>query len=276
MREVKRVRRAGRVGDLLGALFWRTRQEGLRNLLAAFAPFLLAAGAILALSLISRHTINGAAAFATFAHQYGAQADAVSVGLSLLIVPGLVAIFTSAAVVALVRNLVGSEATRGGIETLMSGPYLPRHIMTALLLYVGAISTAYWLGMMAISAVLVAATAWTSGARLALGAAYLSLTLGLPLLCAWAASGLALLLALLYPRLARAGSFGLNPGAQGIGSLPAMLPGIGVMLTFTLGATHVPLGELFAIAGGVTAAITAGSVATVSLRFHPEAVLDAG
>lgn len=92
-----------------------------------------------------------------------------------------------------------------------------------------AFATLYWAGMTAIAAVTVAVVVWASAATLSLTVSYLLRVLILPLLAVWAATGLSLLVALLYPRLAQAGSFGLNLGGGGLASVPAVLPAFGVL-----------------------------------------------
>lgn len=94
------------------------------------------------------------------------------------------------------------------------------------------------------------------------------------LITAWAATGLALLVNLLYPQLATAGSHGINAGGTGVGGIPAMLPGLGVLLVFSLWAPDVSAAELLGVAGAAVAAIAVAGVATVTRRFHPDAVLD--
>ncbi len=269
--------RADRFGSpwmLVGALGWRARREGLRYLLVTFIPFLFMLAALIVPSLLSKTSVNGGATFAAFATHYGAQAGTVTVGLALLLEPGAVALFAAISVATLVRNLIGSEASRGGIEALLAGPYRPMSIMVALVGYVGALATLYWAGMTAIAAVTLSIVVWASAATLSLPASYLMAVLVLPLLAAWASTGLSLLATLLYPRLAQAGSFGLNLGGGDIGTLPAVLPAIGVFLVFTIWAPHVGAVELLAIAGSATAVIAAGSIAVVARRFHPDAVLE--
>ena len=112
-----------------------------------------------------------------------------------------------------------------------------------------------------------------NGASVSLTAGYLIAALAVPLLAAWAATGLALLVHLLYPRLAQAGSYGINTGGGGIGSLPAMLPGLGVLLTFTLWGTHVGAVELLAITGGAAAVVAVAGVAIVARRFRLDYIL---
>jgi hypothetical protein len=259
---------------LIRALAWRARAEGVRSLFIPLAMFAVVMTFLIALSLPGVGHINGARALAAFAERYGAHADAVTVGIGLLLGPGLVATFSCLSVAQLVRGIVGAEASRGGIEALLAAPYRPGTIMTALLGYVAAVAGLYWAGMSAIAMLALAAITGASGATVSLTAGYLLAALVVPLLAAWAAAGLALLVNLLYPRLAQVGGYGINTGGGGIAGLPAMLPGLGVLLVFTLWAPAISAGELLGVAGGTTAAIAVAGVATVARRFRPDAVLE--
>jgi hypothetical protein len=257
---------------LIRALAWRARAEGARYLLIPVAMF--AAVIALVISLASAGHVNGAQTMATYAEGYGAHADAVTVGIGLLLGPGLVALFSCFSVTQLVRNMIGSEASRGGIEALLAAPYQPGTIMRALLGYAGAVAALYWACMSAIVVLAMAAVTWASGATVSLTASYLLAALIVPLLAAWAATGLALLVNLLYPRLAQAGGYGINTGGGGIAGLPAMLPGLGVLLVFVLWAPDVSAGELLVVAGVVVAAVAIAGVLTIARRFRPDAVLE--
>jgi hypothetical protein len=265
---------ADRPLTLIRALAWRTRAEGVLYL---FIPVALFTGVItlaIVTSLTGTGHINGAKALAAFAERYGAHADAVTVGIGLLLGPGLVALFSCLSVAQLVRNLIGTEASRGGIEALLAAPYRPGTIMTALLGYVGAVATLYWACMSAIATIALAAVTWSTGARVSLTASYLLAALIVPLLAAWAATGLALLVNLLYPQLAQAGSYGINTGGAGMAGMPAMLPGLGVLFVFLFWASSVSAGELLGVAGGTVAAVAVTGVATIARRFRPDAVLE--
>jgi len=265
----------GSPGVLLAALAWRARREGLRYILVGFVPFVVALGLVVVpVTLGGGSVVNGAGTFARFASSYGAHTDGVALGLVLLLAPGLVALFSAVAVGLVVRNLVGSEASRGGIEALLAGPYRPGSIMVALLGYVGLLAVCYWTGMSALGAVVSVIVIWTSGATLSLSVAYLLLALVLPLLAAWCATSLSLLVDLLYPRLAQQGSYGFNVGGGGLGSGVAMLPALGVFFVFTFLAPDVGPTRLLAIAGGATALLAIGSTILVTHRFRPEAVLE--
>jgi hypothetical protein len=157
---------------------------------------------------------------------------------------------------------------------LLAGPYRAREIMDAMLSYVAVLATMYWAGMTVMAALALGLVTWTSGDTLSLTTGYAAAALILPLLSAWAASGLGLLVALLFPRLTQAGSLGLNIGGGGIGNLPAIAPGLAVLFAFISAAPHVSPGVLLAIAGTLVAAVAASASAIVSRRFQPEAVLD--
>lgn len=262
----------GRPRVLIRALAWRTRREGLRYLLAGFVPFLIVTAG-LAGSLALAGQVNGAASFAGFAARYGARAGAVQAGEVMILEPGFVAICSAIAVGLVVRNLIGSEASRGAIEALLAGPYRPGSIGTALLGYAGGLAVLYWAVMTAAGALTLAIVTWTSGATLSLSAAYVLLVLILPLLAAWSATSLSLLVTLLYPRLAQPGGFGLAIGGGGLGTGTAVLPALGVLLVFTFGAPSLSAGAVLAIAGGATAVIAAGSTLVIATRFRPERVL---
>lgn len=265
---------ADRPLTLVRALAWRTRTEGIRYLFIPVALFAAVITLTIVTSLTGTGHINGAKGLAAFAGRYGAHADAVTVGIGLLLGPGMVALFSCISVAQFVRNLIGAEASRGGIEALLAAPYRPGTIMTALLGYVGAVATLYWAGMSAIATVALAAVTWSAGATVSLAASYLLAALIVPLLAAWAATGLALLVNLLYPRLAQAGSYGINAGGAGIAGIPAVLPGLGVLLVFLFWASSVSAGELLGVAGGTAAAVAVAGVATIASRFRPDAVLE--
>lgn len=259
---------------LIRALAWRARAEGVRYLLIPVALFAAIMTLVIVISLPGVGRVNGAKTLAAFAESYGAHADAVTVGIGLLLGPGLVALFSCVSITQLVRNLIGTEASRGGIEALLAAPYRPGTIMRALLGYAGAVAALYWACMSAIAALALAAITWASGAAVALTASYLLAALAVPLLAAWAATGLALLVNLLYPRLAQLGGYGINSGGGGIAGLLAILPGLGVLFAFTLWAPDISAGELLGVAGGIAAAVAVAGVLTVARRFRPDTVLE--
>lgn len=265
--------RYGKPTVLLGALLWRAKQEGFRYLLAGFLPCLVALCALIVPVLLGGG-INGATTFADYGARYGAHADSIGIGEMLIEGPGLIALCSAIAVGLIVRNLVGSEASRGGIEALLAGPYRPGAIMTALLSYVAGLAIGYWAVMTTLTAAVLALIDHTSGANLSLTAGYLSLVLILPLLAAWSATSLSLLVNLLYPRLAQSGSIGLNMGGGGLATGAAILPALAVFLAFTIWTPHLAPGLLLAIAGSATAAIALASTVVVTYRFRPDAVLE--
>ena len=265
----------GAPGVLLSALAWRARREGLRYLFIGFVPFVVALGLTVMPATLGGSSVNGAGTFARFASSYGAHRDGVGLGVMLLLLPGLIALCSALAVGLVVRNLVGSEASRGGIEALLAGPYRPGSIMVALLGYVGALAVFYWAGMTALGTVILGIVIWTSGAVLSLTVAYLLSFLILPLLAAWCATALSLLVNLLYPRLAQPGNYGLNMGGGSLGGGAAMLPALGVFLVFTFLAPHVNPAQLLAGGGGATTVVAVASTILVARRFRPDAVLEA-
>lgn len=260
---------------LMSALAWRTRREGIRFL---FLPVALFAAVVLITFLTalpnSGRSDNGAQMLGSFGERYGAHSDSILIGLGLLLGPGLVAVFDSVAVLQMVRNVIGGESSSGGIEALLAAPYRPRNIMVALLGYCAVMALGCWASMTAILALALAVAAAAAGTTLSLTAGYLLAALLVPMLCGLCATSLAVGVNLLFPRLARTGGYGLNAGAGGIGYLPALLPGIAVSLVFALWGAHVGLLELLAVTGGSTAAITLVSVAVVTARFRPDAILE--
>jgi hypothetical protein len=258
--------------SLMTALAWRVHREGLRYLFIPVGIF----GAVVALvfGVSSSGQVNGAQELAQFAERYGTHGSVVPVGIGLLFGPGFVALFTAISAAMLVRNLIGSETSRGGIELLLAAPYRPRTIMTALLGYTAVVTTVYWLLMSGLIAVAVAVVCAADGASVTLTASYLVAALPVPLLVGWAAAALALAVNLLYPRLAQMGGYGIHVSGGGISGLPALLPGLAVFLTFVLWAPHVSALALLVIVGGATAALTILSVVTVTIRFRPDAVLE--
>jgi hypothetical protein len=266
---------ANGAATLMSALAWRSRREGIRYLLLPLALF---AFVLLVLFLItlpdSGQGVNGAQELGTFGERYGAHADSIVIGVALLIGPGLVAVFGSFAVLQLVRNVIGGESSSGGIEALLAAPYRPRNIMVALLGFAAVAAAGSWAAMTAMLALAVALIAWTAGTSVSLTASYLLAALLVPLLSALCATSLAVGVNLLFPRLSRTGSYGLNMGGGGIGYLPAVVPGIAVMLVFSLWGAHVGLLELLAVAGGSTGAVTVVTVAMVAAWFSPDAVLE--
>jgi hypothetical protein len=261
-------------GVLVAALAWRARREGLGYLVLGLVPFAVAAGFSVLATTILGGGVNDAGTFARFASSYGAHADRVGLGVALLLLPGLVAICAAIAVGLAVRNLVGSEASRGGIEALLACPYRPNDIMISLLGYLGALATCYWAAMSTLGAVVVLTVTWTSGATLSLPAAYLLLALALPLLGAWCATSLSLLINLLYPRLAQLGTYGLNMSGGSLAGSAALLPALGVFVVFVFLGPDVGPAALLVIGGGTTAAVAAVSTLVVARRFRPDAVLE--
>lgn len=266
---------ADRALTLVSALAWRTRREGTWPMFVPLVSFTVMLTAIILISLSGTNHINGGQALVTFAEQYGAHTNAVTVGIGMVAGPGLVAVFASFSIIMLVRNLIGSEASRGGVEALLAAPYRPRTIMIALLSYVGSIAAFYWAAATTILAVAFGLIIVTSGASVTFTASYLLAVLIVPLLAAWASTGTSLLVYMLFPRMAKAGSYGMNLGGGGIGSLLAILPAVGTLFAFLFWAPHIGAGELLAVAGGAVAVVGVASVVLITYLFRPDAILEA-
>src|SRR5579875_265863 len=110
---------------LVRALAWRARAEGVRYLLIPVAVFAAVITLAILASLPGVGHVNGAKTLAAFAEAYGAHADAVTVGIGLLLGPGLVAVFSCIAVMQLVRTMIGTEASRGGSRRCWPPPTGP-------------------------------------------------------------------------------------------------------------------------------------------------------
>ncbi|AQZ61642.1 hypothetical protein BKM31_09325 [[Actinomadura] parvosata subsp. kistnae] len=258
---------------LCGAILWRVRREGVRDLLSAVVPFVVLLVVLSVLPLVAGHGIKGAAVAAAVGARYGADANMVVVGLLLLITPGLAALFGAIGVTRSVQGLVGSEVSRGGMEELLSAPYTPGGIAAAVLGYALVVATGFWAVMTAAGALAITVVLLLSGARLTLDAGYLTLALLLPLLCAWASAGLTLMVSLLFPRLTQLGA-GVNVAGGSLGNGLALLPALGTLLALLYGTVSLGPVKLFLMAGGVTVVITVAAVAIVAGKFRPETVLD--
>jgi hypothetical protein len=259
---------------LCRVVFWRVRREGVGQLLLAFVPFAAILAFVSSVPLITGGGgVKGSAEFATFGLRYGVRSNVVVVGLLLLLAPGLVALFSALGVTRTVQGLIGAEVSRGGLEALLSAPYTPSTIAAAVLGYALGMATAFWLGMSALGAVAVAAVTAASDGHLSLDGGYLALALLLPLLCAWAAAGLTLLVSLLFPRLTQLGAT-VNVAGGNLGNAVALVPALGGLFALLYGAVDIGVVRLFLITGGVTACIVVISVVGVAWRFRPETVLD--
>lgn len=259
--------------DLAAALWWRARREGLRWFAIGFVPLLVVL-AILVLSLGFKGHVNGnAAATAAFGRREGVAGSPLYVGLFLLVGPGMVALFGSLGVAQVVRGIVGQEATRGGLELALAGPYTPGSLARGLLLYVLGVAVLEWLGATVLAAAALLVVAHMLGSHLMLHAGYVGVALLVPLAAILSGSCIALVVYLRAPRLAQMGSFGLNFGGGGIGSLAGSVPGLAVVLVSVFLGTSVSPATL-GIALGITACIVGiGAATVVAFRFNPDAVL---
>ncbi|GAA5199207.1 hypothetical protein GCM10023322_74310 [Rugosimonospora acidiphila] len=264
----------GRTGALLGALLWRLRRERLRYLALALIPFAATTALTIVLPTVTGGAgVNGVDRIGGFGLRYGTHAGTLAVSIVLMIAPGLVALFSAIGVASIIRNLVGGEASRGGLEELLATPHSPAAIATALLSVAAGLATTLWAAMTALGALAVALTVLASRDSATVSGAYLAVALILPLLAAWAGAGLSLMVNLLFPRLAQLGKTSALVNGGGLGNGLALLPALGVFLTMSTGAGLGPTTFLLT-AGLATAAIAAGSVAAVARGFRPEAVLE--
>ncbi|WP_406169757.1 hypothetical protein [Streptomyces sp. NBC_00996] len=258
---------------LTHALLWRLLHEGRRHLLGPLLPFVAVLALMLLTSLRGSGAINGAGSFLDVAARYTSGGHALTVGILLTMGPALAALFNSVSVTRAVQGLVGAEVTRGGLEELLSAPYTPRRITTAVLGYMAAAATGFWAAYMAIVAVATFLVVATTSAQLHLSAAYTTLSLLFPLLIALTSGSLALLVSLLFPRLTQiGGAAGLSGG--NLGNLVAMLPAVGSLFVLTYGLPRLGAARLLLAAGGGTFLIAVVSVTVVAACFRPENVLD--
>ncbi|MEV3860026.1 hypothetical protein AB0J38_37680 [Streptomyces sp. NPDC050095] len=224
-------------------------------------------------SLRGSGAINGAGSFLDVAARYTSGGHALTVGVLLTMGPALAALFNSVSVTRAVQGLVGAEVTRGGLEELLSAPYTPRRISTAVLGYMAAAATGFWAAYMTILSVATGLVVAMTSAELHLNAAYTTLALVFPLLIALTSGSLALLVSLLFPRLTQVGgATGLSGG--NLGNLVAMVPAIASLFVLTYGLPHLGAARLLLAAGGGTLFTAVVSVTIVAARFSPENVLD--
>ncbi|MEV4614322.1 hypothetical protein AB0K43_17240 [Kitasatospora sp. NPDC049258] len=263
-----------RARTLTAALLWRMRQERLRNALTVLLPFVLTASSVVALPLLGDDSaMNGAAGSAELGLQYGATGDTVAAGMLLVLLPGVVALHCTVGAALAVRNVVGTEAGVGALESMLAAPYTPTSIAGGLLGLAMVVTTAQWAVMSALAALAMAIATWAHHDSLALGAGYPALALGLPLLSAWAAAALALLCNLLMPKLSQPGQSGLAGNAGGLINIIAMLPGLGAMLALATGLGDLGPSRLLLVTGGATVAVIAGCLLGIARGFRPESVL---
>ncbi|WP_369388971.1 hypothetical protein AB5J72_16260 [Streptomyces sp. CG1] len=259
---------------LAAALLWRMRQERLRHFATVFLPFVLTVAVAVVLPLISDDSgMNGASDSARLGMEYGANADAIAAGLLLVLIPGVVAVHGAVGASLAVRNVVGAEAGVGALEAMLGAPYSPASIAAGLLGYALAVTAGQWAVMSGLGALALWVSARLHHDGLSVDGGYLTLSLLLPLLSTWAGAALALLLSLLFPRLSLPGQGGLAGNGGAVVSIVAILPGFGALLTLALGLGNVSPARLLLGAGGVTAAIIAGSLLGIARGFRPESVL---
>jgi hypothetical protein len=264
----------GGAAALGGAFGWRVRREGVRYLAVALGPFVVVVALVSTLALTTGgRSFKGSAEFGTFGLRYGGGGNAILVGILLLMIPGLIALFSSIGATRTVQGLVGSEVSRGGLEELLTAPYTVGSITVALLGYALTVATAFAMIMSGLGAVDIVAASWVTGVHPSLTGGYLAAALVLPLLSAWSGSALALLISLLFPRLTQLGAT-VNVAGGSLGTGVAILPGLGALLMLLLAAPSLGIVRVLLIAGGATLLITVAAVAIVARRFEPETVLE--
>ncbi|EDX22751.1 MULTISPECIES: hypothetical protein [Streptomyces] len=259
---------------LATALLWRVRRERLRSLATVFLPFVLTLASAVALPLASDDSgTNGADSSAALGLQYGASGDAIAAGLLLTLIPGVVAVHGTLGAGLAVRNVIGAEAGVGALEAMLAAPYSAASIAGGLLGYALVVTASQWAVMTVLGALALAVSDWLHHDSLSPDGGYLALALGLPLLAAWAGAALALMLSLLFPRLAQPAQAGLAGNGSALVSLVAMAPGFGALLALALGLTELGPIRLLTIAGGVTVLITVCALVCIARGFRPESVL---
>ncbi|GHG81185.1 hypothetical protein [Streptomyces griseocarneus] len=259
---------------LAAALLWRVRRERLRSLATVFLPFVLTLASTVVVPLVSDDSgTNGADGSAELGLRYGATGDAIAAGLLLVLIPGVVAIHATLGAGLAVRNVIGAEAGVGALEAMLAAPYTPASIAGGLLGYALVVTTSQWAIMTALGALALTISGVLHHDSLSLDGGYLALALGLPLLAAWAGAALALMLSLLFPRLAQPGQAGLAGNGGALVSVVSMAPGFGALLALALGLGELGPIRLLVTAGGITALIAVGALAGAARGFRPESVL---
>jgi len=264
-----------RCGRLVAALVWRTRKERMRYSVAVLIPFVVIMTIVVVVSTVGgEDALNGAETGRSFGLRYGASGDSIAIGMLLILVPGLIAVLGASGVAGTVRNVVGAEAGRGGLEALLAAPYTPASIAASLLGYAFAVAVALWAVMTGLGAIAVAVVVGVHHERLHLDAGYVGMAVGLPLLSCWAAAGLALLVNLLFPRLAQAGAWGMAGPGNNLSMALGVLPGVGALFGIAFGAVGLGALRVFLIGGAITAVVAVASVIGVAYGFRPDAALD--
>jgi hypothetical protein len=265
---------AGTTWELVAALAWRTRREGLGSLLSPLAILAVVIGTTSVLPALAGGDLNGAGSLTGYARQVGASTNAAQVGSVLQFAPGELAMALSIGAGLIVRSLVGSEASRGALEMILASRYSPRTLVTSVLVFAGTLSSALWVAMGLLTLGWIAVVTAVYGASLHLSAAYLGLLLAVPLLTAWSGAALSVTLSMMAPRLVQPGQAGIAGSGGAAGSV-SVIPGLVVLLVTAVGHS-VGIGQLLLWTGLGALVLTVGSVAFVSARFRVEGILEAG
>lgn len=261
-----------RIMRLVRALGWRFRREGWVPVAVTVLPFVLVLALTVIIGEVGGTSQNGAAGMIAVGQLYGTRS--LLVGELLLFLPAFTALFAAFGAVALLRNLIGSEGMRGGVEALLSAPFAPGDIAAALLVVAAAEATALWAAENVAGGATLGIVLLAQHASVRLPAGYLAMGLLLPLLTAWGGTGLAMMVSLLFPRLSVPGRLGLARSGTSITDLLAILPGMGAFLMIVFGLRGLGAPRILLIMGGAVVVIVLGSVVAVARWFRPEAILE--
>lgn len=261
---------------LYRGLLWRSRHEGLAPL--AFPVGLFAAIAALSTipgELASMDSVNSAAALAGYDDRLAAVTDVSQLRLSLLLAPGTAAIVLTLGGALTARTLVGTETGRGSLEALLAAGYTAQTLANAILAFTCTTVAGLWLAIEVLVGVWLGAGTAFYGASLSLSPMYVGILLLVPLLAGLVGAALAVILSLLWPKLAQQGGVGIGSNGN-ITSVVAMLPAVGALLVplLTQSSTNTTVAGLLAACaiGGV---VLAGLTTTlVTIGFRPTDVLE--
>lgn len=225
MREIMRLGRA---------LIWRTRREQGRRLIGLPLIFALALLAMVLITLYLPWLLTGPTRYAlarAAEARFGTSLGTTGLAMALLFLQGpyLLAMFAAYQGASLAQAAVGGETSRGGLELLLSAPFLPRTLFLALLTSSLSLTLFAWAIMTLGSLGIAAGVLLALSVPLPISAGYLATALLLPLPLALWANTTGLFVGLAFPRLAQ-----LRTGNTNLLQLLAMLPAGALLLTATL------------------------------------------
>lgn len=261
---------------LYRALLWRSRQEGLRPLAFPLGLFaFVAAISTLLTALASKASINSAAQLAGYGHHLGVTTDSAELRILLMIAPGMAAILLTLGGTLTARTLVGTETSHGSLEALLAAGYTAQTLANAILAFSCTIVAGLWGAIEFLCGGWLGAAIIFHGAHLHLSPIYLSLLVLVPLLAGFVGTGLAVILSLLWPKLAQQGGLGIGSTGN-IASVIAMLPGAGALLVPLLAQSATTDTIAGLLAGcGIGAVVLLGLTTTlVTVGFRPADVLE--